>query len=261
MATRGLGPERGPARRVRAPRPRRSCRRRRAEQQVSCSAGGQHTGSTGLRGLGACASDAVRRRPTSPPTEPSDDPAVAQRRLVRHPAHPRLRVPRDRIGQFDLTHPVGDTLDVDVERRVADKQRSIRMPTGHGSLPVIELGVRTARSPPGPRRYPHPQPGVTTAQHLPAATSPSPPDRDVVRCRRGGEIPASPRSRGYCDGTDPRRIDLRRRLRTRTSGRAREGGRTGQASRGDTVARASGKHGLERLEVRQGTADQGHRPG
>jgi hypothetical protein len=43
-------------------------------------------------------------------------------------------VPRDRIGQFDLTHPVGDTLDVDVDRRVADKQRSIRMPTGHGSL-------------------------------------------------------------------------------------------------------------------------------
>ena len=80
----------------------------------------------------------------------------------------------------------------------------------------------------------------------------------MVRCRRDGDIPASPRSRGYCDWTDPRRIDLRRRLHTRTSGRAREGGRTGQASRGDTVARASGKHGLKWPEVREGTADQGH---
>ena len=50
---------------------------------------------------------------------------------------------QDAVGELHCAHLVGDS---------SDRQGCRR---GHGSLPMIELGVRTARSPPGPCPRPH----------------------------------------------------------------------------------------------------------
>src|SRR5512133_3361119 len=91
---------------------------------------------------------------------------------------PQLGCDGDRIGQFHPPPLLDEARDGQGCRR------------GHGSLPMIELGVRTARSPPGPCPRPYLHSRVPAAQRLLTATLPTPCSPSSV-CTITAEPPAS----------------------------------------------------------------------
>ena len=110
-------------------------------------------------------------RTARPPARAAPRGASGGRPPPQHLAQSRSQ--RDRIGELHSAHLVGDS---------SDRQGCRR---GHGSLPMIELGVRTARSSPGPCPHPHRRPRVAAAQRLLTATMPTPWPDGGLECGSG----------------------------------------------------------------------------